>query len=176
MSVSCECGPVRGLLRLQGGSCNAVQRSCFTCWCHASMRGRGGQSAVNDPRRRQDGDPGARAACAREGLAARPPCDPFQAMVDQITSHGPLQFNGYTRLVPVGPRLTRAEVHLAGEPHHGSAARHDDAPGWRRLAALSRPAPTRRLRARRWPRWGSRPLHRTGSRQRRPSGLTHVTG
>jgi hypothetical protein len=101
--------------------------------------GPGGRIAVNDPRRGQDLDPATRAACAREGLAARPPCDPFQAMVDRITGHGPLQFNGYTRLVPVGPRLTRGE---ATSPENLTTARQPgmtmrpDGPGWQLYRAL----------------------------------------
>jgi hypothetical protein len=101
--------------------------------------GPGGRSAVNDPRLRQDLDPATRAACARDGLAARPPCDRFQAMVDRITSHGPLVFNGYTRLVPVGPRLTRAE---AIAPENLTTARQpgmtmrQDGPGWQLYRAL----------------------------------------
>jgi len=101
--------------------------------------GPGGRSAVNDPRLRRDLDPATRAACAREGLAAPPPCDPFQAMVDQITGHGPLVFNGYTRLVPVGPRLTRAEAvapeNLAAARQAGMTMRQDGA-GWQLYRAL----------------------------------------
>lgn len=101
--------------------------------------GPGGRSAVNDPRRRQDLDPATRAACARQGLAAPAPCDPFQAVVDGITSHGRLQFNGYTRLVPVGPRLTRGE---AVSPENLTAARQPgttmrpDGTGWQLYRAL----------------------------------------
>ncbi|MBI0536451.1 hypothetical protein D9599_12780 [Roseomonas sp. KE2513] len=101
--------------------------------------GPGGRIAVNDPRRRQDLDPATRAACAREGLAARAPCDPFQAMVDAITGHGPLQFNGYTRLVPVGPRLTRAEAiapeNLTTARQPGMTMRQDGT-GWQLYRAL----------------------------------------
>lgn len=101
--------------------------------------GPGGRSAVNDPRRRQDLDPAARAACAREGLSARPPCDPFQAMVDQLTSRGPLLFNGYTRLVPVGPRLTRSEAispeNLTAARQPGMTMRQAGA-GWQLYRAL----------------------------------------
>ena len=60
-------------------------------------------------------------------------------MVDQITSHGPLQFNGYTRLVPVGPRLTRAEAispeNLTTARQPGMTMRRDGA-GWQLYRAL----------------------------------------
>ena len=72
--------------------------------------GPGGRTIVNDPQARQVLDPAARAACAAAGVAALPPCDPFQAVVDGLTGHGRLRFNGYTRLIPLGPPLTRAEA------------------------------------------------------------------
>jgi hypothetical protein len=96
--------------------------------------GPGGRSAVNEPRARNPLDPAARAACAVAGLDAAPPCDRFQAVVDQLTRNGRLLFNGYTRLVPVGPRLTRAE---AASPQVLAAVREPgvslrpDGPGWR---------------------------------------------
>jgi hypothetical protein len=96
--------------------------------------GAGGRSAVNDPNDRHALDPTARAACAEAGIAAPPPCDRFQAVVDSLTRHGRLRFNGYTRLVPHGPRLTRAQ---AADPQILATAREagmilrPDGPGWR---------------------------------------------
>ena len=96
--------------------------------------GAGGRSAVNDPNDRHALDPTARAACAEAGIAAPPPCDRFQAVVDSLTRHGQLRFNGYTRLVPHGPRLTRAQ---AADPQILATAREagmilrPDGPGWR---------------------------------------------
>lgn len=72
--------------------------------------GPGGRTVVNDPALRQPLDAAARAACAAAGMAARPPCDPFQAVVDGLTRHGRLRFNGYTRLIPLGPPLTAAQA------------------------------------------------------------------
>jgi hypothetical protein len=96
--------------------------------------GAGGRSAVNDPNDRHALAPAARAACAEAGIAAPPPCDRFQAVVDGLTRHGKLLFNGYTRLVPHGPRLTRAQ---AADPQVLATAREvgmvlrPDGPGWR---------------------------------------------
>ncbi len=96
--------------------------------------GAGGRSVVNDPNDRQALTPAARAACAEAGIAAPPPCDRFQAVVDGLTRHGRLLFNGYTRLVPHGPRLTRAQAAdprvLATAREAGMALR-PDGPGWR---------------------------------------------
>ncbi|MBL6456826.1 hypothetical protein JMJ55_15925 [Belnapia sp. T6] len=72
--------------------------------------GPGGRFVVNDPRARHPLDEAARRACAEAGAAARPPCDPFQSVVDNLTRFGPLRFNGYTRLIPLGPPLSRAEA------------------------------------------------------------------
>ena len=81
--------------------------SCCTCWCPASTRARAGAASSTSRNDRHALDPAARAACAEAGAAAPPPCDRFQAVVDRLTRHGRLLFNGYTRLVPLGPRLTR---------------------------------------------------------------------
>ena len=72
--------------------------------------GPGGRIVTNDPARRQALDPQTEAACAQAGMEARPPCDPFQAIVDRLTRFGRLRFNGYTRLIPLGPPLNRAEA------------------------------------------------------------------
>jgi hypothetical protein len=96
--------------------------------------GAGGRSIANEPNDRHPLDPAARAACAEAGAAAPPPCNRFQSVVDSLTRHGRLLFNGYTRLVPQGPRLTRAQ---AADPQILAAAREPgmalrpDGPGWR---------------------------------------------
>jgi hypothetical protein len=96
--------------------------------------GASGRSIVNDPNDRYALDPAARATCAEAAAAAQPPCDRFQAVVDSLTRHGRLLFNGYTRLVPHGPRLTRVQ---AADPQILAAAREPgmalrpDGPGWR---------------------------------------------
>lgn len=96
--------------------------------------GPGGRSVVNEPNNRNVLDPAARAACAGAGVAAPPPCDRFQAVVDSLTRHGRLLFNGYTRLIPLGPRLTAKQ---AAEPQVLDASRQPgmtlrpDGPGWR---------------------------------------------
>ena len=96
--------------------------------------GASGRSIVNDPNDRHALDPATRAACAEAAAAAPPPCDRFQAVVDSLTRHGRLLFNGYTRLVPHGPRLTRAQATdprvLATARESGMALR-PDGPGWR---------------------------------------------
>jgi hypothetical protein len=96
--------------------------------------GPGGRSIVNDPGKRHALDPAARTACAEAGRAAPPPCDPFQATVDGLTRHGRLLFNGYTRLIPLGPRLNARQ---AAEPQVLETSRQPgitlrpDGPGWR---------------------------------------------
>jgi hypothetical protein len=96
--------------------------------------GAGGRNVTNDPNDRRALDPAGRAACAAAGVAAPPPCDRFQAVVDSLTRHGRLLFNGYTRLIPHGPRLTGAQ---ASDPQVLAAAREPgmalrpDGPGWR---------------------------------------------
>ena len=96
--------------------------------------GTGGQSAVNEPQNRQPLDTAARAACAEAGIGAPSPCDRFQAVVDSLTRHGRLLFNGYTRLIPLGPRLTAKQ---AAEPQVLETSRQTgmslraDGPGWR---------------------------------------------
>lgn len=96
--------------------------------------GASGRSIVNEPSARRPLDPSARAACAEAGAAAPPPCDRFGAVVDSLTRHGRLLFNGYTRLVPHGPRLTQTQ---AADPQVLATAREagmtlrPDGPGWR---------------------------------------------
>ena len=72
--------------------------------------GPGGRRAVNDPALRHELSPEARAACAAQGIDAPPPCDRFQAVVERMTAHGPLIFNGYTRFLPIGPVLSQAQA------------------------------------------------------------------
>jgi hypothetical protein len=100
-----------------------------------------GRVVRNDPRLRHDLDPEARRVCADLGADARPPCDPFQAVVDAMTTGGRrLTFNGYTRLIPVGPRLPTAKV---SDPHKllelrqpGMTLRPDGPGGWRLYHAV----------------------------------------
>ncbi len=83
--------------------------------------GPGGRAVPNDPATRR---------CAE----ATPACDPFGAAVEAVLRHGRLQFNGYTRLVPLGPVLTRVE---AAKPELLAALREPgvtmrpDRGGWR---------------------------------------------
>jgi hypothetical protein len=83
--------------------------------------GPGGRSIVNDP-------------ATRRCEGTDPACDPFGAAVEAVIQHGRLQFNGYTRLVPLGPVLTRAEAAkpevLAALREAGVTMRPDGA-GWR---------------------------------------------
>jgi hypothetical protein len=111
--------------------------------------GPGGRRAVNDPRLRNNLTREQREECARAGLDAQPPCDPFQAVVDRLTANGPILFNGYTRYVPVGPRLTREEStrpeFLASLRESGVSLR-PDGNGWRVMRAIEQMAicvPTR---------------------------------
>lgn len=102
--------------------------------------GPGGRIIVNDPAARQPLDPDAQAACAEAGPAAPPPCDPFQATVDRLTRFGPLRFNGYTRLIPLGPPLSRAEAsapeRLAMLKEAGVSLRRSG-PGWQLYRAVN---------------------------------------
>ena len=83
--------------------------------------GPGGRSIPNDP-------------ATRRCEAATPACDPFGSAVEEVLRHGRLQFNGYTRLVPLGPVLTRAEAVkpelLAAVREQGVTLRPDRG-GWR---------------------------------------------
>ena len=96
--------------------------------------GPGGRTVANEPNNRNAMDPAARVACAEAGIGAPPPCDRFQAVVDGLTRHGRLLFNGYTRLIPLGPRLTAKQ---AAEPQVIETSRQQgmtlrpDGPGWR---------------------------------------------
>jgi hypothetical protein len=94
-----------------------------------------GRVVRNDPRLRRDLDPEARRACAALGVDAAPPCDPFQAVVDAMTARGRLTFNGYTRLIPVGPALPAAKVSdpdkLLGLREPGLTLRPDGPGRWR---------------------------------------------
>ena len=96
--------------------------------------GPGGRSVANEPHGRQALDPAARAACADAGIGAPPPCDRFQAVVDNLTRHGRLLFNGYTRLIPLGPRLTAkqaAEPQVLESSRQPGMSLRPDGPGWR---------------------------------------------
>jgi hypothetical protein len=101
--------------------------------------GPGGRQAINDPALRNALSPEQRAACAAAGLDAAPPCDRFEAVVTQLTAHGPILFNGYTRLLPIGPRLSHAEAtapeFLAALREPGVTLRADG-PGWRLMRAV----------------------------------------
>ncbi len=83
--------------------------------------GPGGAATPNDP-------------AARRCDATTPACDPFGAAVEELVRHGRLHFNGYTRLVPLGPALTRME---AAKPELLAALREPgvtlrpDRGGWR---------------------------------------------
>jgi hypothetical protein len=102
-----------------------------------------GQTVSNDPKLHTELTPEARRACAAQGMAAPPPCDPFQAVVDSMTAGGKLSFNGYTRLIPVGPRLSNA---AAATPDLLTALREpgmslrQDGPGWRLYRAVGQVA------------------------------------
>lgn len=102
--------------------------------------GPGGRIIPNDPARRQALDPAAEAACAEAGAAAQPPCDAFQAIVDRLTRFGRLRFNGYTRLIPLGPPLSRAEAtapdRLAMMKEPGISLRRAGA-GWQLYRAVN---------------------------------------
>ena len=63
-----------------------------------------------------------------------PATEAFAAMVDALTRHGRLQFNGYTRLVPLGPRLTAAQAaapEVLAELRQPGISLRPDGPGWR---------------------------------------------
>ena len=96
-----------------------------------------GRVVRNDARARvRDLPPEERRACAARGADAPPPCDPFQAMVDAMTAGGRrLSFNGYTRLIPVGPALPAAKVAdpgaLLGLREPGLTLRTDGPGRWR---------------------------------------------
>jgi hypothetical protein len=102
-----------------------------------------GRTVSNDPRRHNDLDPLARRACAAQGMAAQPPCDPFQAVVDAMTQGGRLSFNGYTRLIPVGPRLSAGSASapdiLTALREPGMSLRPDGS-GWRLYRAVGQVA------------------------------------
>lgn len=96
--------------------------------------GPGGRSVTNEPHSRQPLDPAARVACADAGIGAPPPCDRFQAVVDNLTRHGRLLFNGYTRLIPLGPRLAAREAAAAQvleTSRQPGMSLRPDGPGWR---------------------------------------------
>ncbi|MDB5415832.1 MAG: hypothetical protein JWR10_4167 [Rubritepida sp.] len=105
--------------------------------------GPGGRRAVNDPRLRNNLTNEQRVACAVAGLDAQPPCDRFQAMVDRLTANGPILFNGYTRYVPVGPQLTRAEStkpELLASLREPGVSLRPDGNGWRLMRAIEQMA------------------------------------
>jgi hypothetical protein len=105
--------------------------------------GPGGRRAINDPRLRTILTPEQRVACAAAGLDAQPPCDRFQAMVDRLTSNGPILFNGYTRFIPVGPRLSHAEAtkpELLAAMNAPEIRMRPDGGGWRLMRAFDQMA------------------------------------
>lgn len=105
--------------------------------------GPGGRRAVNDPRLRNNLTLEQRVACANAGFDAQPPCDPFQAMVDQLTANGPILFNGYTRYIPVGPRLTREEStrpEFLASMREGGVSLRPDGNGWRLMRSVEQMA------------------------------------
>ncbi|NOG70125.1 hypothetical protein [Roseicella sp. DB1501] len=76
--------------------------------------GPGGRSIPNDPE--------------------SPSAEEFAAMVERLTRYGRLQFNGYTRLVPLGPRLTAAQAaapEVLAELRQPGISLRPDGPGWR---------------------------------------------
>jgi hypothetical protein len=102
--------------------------------------GPGGRVVVNTPAARHPLEPAAREACAAAGMAALPPCDAFQAVVDGLTRFGPLRFNGYTRLIPLGPPLSTAQAaapeRLAMLKEAGITLRRSGA-GWQIYRAIN---------------------------------------
>ena len=59
---------------------------------------------------------------------------PFAAEVARLTRYGRLQFNGYTRLIPVGPRLTAAQAaapEFLATLHEPGLTVRPDGGGWR---------------------------------------------
>ncbi len=105
--------------------------------------GPGGRRAINDPAYRNSLSPAERAACVAQGLDAQAPCDRFQAVVDQLTANGPILFNGYTRIIPIGPRLTQPQAAapelLAALREPGISLRADG-PGFRLMRAVDQMA------------------------------------
>ncbi|TDH59679.1 hypothetical protein E2C06_26000 [Dankookia rubra] len=58
----------------------------------------------------------------------------FAAAVEALTRHGRLQFNGYTRLIPLGPRLTAAQAaapEILSDLRQPGVSLRPDGPGWR---------------------------------------------
>lgn len=58
----------------------------------------------------------------------------FAAAVEALTRHGRLQFNGYTRLIPLGPRLTAAQAaapEILSDLRQPGVTLRPDGPGWR---------------------------------------------
>ncbi|RYJ03857.1 MAG: hypothetical protein EON47_02535 [Acetobacteraceae bacterium] len=102
--------------------------------------GPGGRLVLNNPAARQPQEPEARQACIEAGMAAAPPCDPFQSVVEGLTRFGPLRFNGYTRLIPLGPPLTMAQAadpdRLAMLKETGVTLRRAG-PGWQLYRAVN---------------------------------------
>ncbi|MDO9710798.1 hypothetical protein [Paracraurococcus lichenis] len=63
----------------------------------------------------------------------------FAAAVEALTRHGRLQFNGYTRLIPLGPRLTgpqAAAPEVLAELREPGISIRQDGPGWRLYRAV----------------------------------------
>jgi hypothetical protein len=101
--------------------------------------GPGGRRAINNPAYRNNLTPAEQAGCTAQGMNAEPPCDRFQAVVNQLTANGPILFNGYTRIVPIGPRLTQPQAAapelLAALREPGISLRADG-PGYRLMRAV----------------------------------------
>ena len=80
---------------------------------------------------RFDAGPGGGAIPNEPGNPAFPP---VAAPVEALTRHGRLQFNGYTRLVPLGPRLTAAQAaapEILSDLRQPGVSLRPDGPGWR---------------------------------------------
>jgi hypothetical protein len=63
----------------------------------------------------------------------------FAAAVEELTRHGRLQFNGYTRLIPLGPRLSGAQAaapEVLSELRQPGISLRPDGPGWRLYRAV----------------------------------------
>ncbi|TDG33855.1 hypothetical protein [Paracraurococcus ruber] len=77
---------------------------------------------------RFDEGPGGSAIPNEPGSAA------FAAAVAALTRHGRLQFNGYTRLVPLGPRFSATQAsapEMLAELREPGVSLRPDGPGWR---------------------------------------------
>ena len=115
--------------------------------------------------------PAARAACAEAGRRRAAALRPVPGGGGQPHPARRLLFNGYTRLIPLGPRLTRGAGRrspqvLADVARVGPGA----PPGWAGLAALPRRSEQIVICVPSAP-GGHAPLHRAGAGPRRAAGL-----